>query len=441
MKARFSQIGYCVLVWVSFVAAASAHAATFTGTVTNKTTNKPSAGDSVALVDVQAGMSEVASATTNAAGQYSISAPGMGPYLVSVSHQGATYFIAAPQNGAPGDITVYDVAAKVEGVGIDADMILVEAAGGMLRVRERYLVRNTSLPPRAQFSNNTFEIEIPEGAELDGASATRPGGLGTNTHLVPLPHKGHYTFNVPIQPDQGEKETLFEAQYHISYNGKYAFSLRPQMAADSVVVYAAKGINFAAAPEVNFRSTQEDPRVETHVTKSIHPGQTVSFTISGEGQMQEDSQRTAMDQQTGDTGAASGKPGGGIGNPIGTPDPLTSYKWWILATFALLLTTAAILLLRRRTESIEGATQIANHVPVELDAIKPPSRSIPVSQPVKAVNSSSHTLLLNSLKEELFAIETEKLSGSLSLSEYAEVKVGLEAVLKRTLKSVSRRDQ
>jgi hypothetical protein len=36
--------------------------------------------------------------------------------LVRVTHQGAGYFIAAPQGGAPGDIPVYDVAAKVQGV-------------------------------------------------------------------------------------------------------------------------------------------------------------------------------------------------------------------------------------------------------------------------------------------------------------------------------------
>jgi hypothetical protein len=38
------------------------------------------------------------------------------------------------------------------------------------------------------------------------------------------------------------------------------------------------------------------------------------------------------------------------------------------------------------------------------------------------------------LKDELFAIESEKLAGTLSQSEYAEVKAGLEAVLKRALK-------
>ena len=97
-------------------AGALAQAATVTGTVTNKTTGKPAVGDTVVLVDPQAGMSEVAHTTTDARGHYSLNKPGSGPYLIRVTHQGAGYFIAAPQGGAPGDIPVYDVAAKVQGV-------------------------------------------------------------------------------------------------------------------------------------------------------------------------------------------------------------------------------------------------------------------------------------------------------------------------------------
>ena len=118
---------------------------------------------------------------------------------------------------------MYDVSPKVDGVAIDADMLLCEGSAGELRISERYLVRNTSNPPKAQFSDKTFEIALPADAQLDGASATGPAGLGTTTRLVPLSPKGHYSFNVPIQPDKGQKETQFEVQYHISYTGKYTF--------------------------------------------------------------------------------------------------------------------------------------------------------------------------------------------------------------------------
>jgi hypothetical protein len=434
-KLRVFPVGFALAI---IMAGTILQAATITGTVTNKTYGKPSAGDSVVLVDVQAGMSEAANATTDSKGHYSLESPGGGAYLIRVNHQGGTYFIAAPQGGGSGDVNVYDVAAKVGGVGIDADMLLVEAAGGMLRVQQRFLVRNTSLPPKAQYSSNTFEIELPSDSELDSASATRPGGLATNTRLVPLGQKGHYTFNIPIQPNQGEKETMFEVQYHIPYSGKYTFSPRVLMPADNLVVYAAKGIDFSGASGATFQSTQEDPRVQTFVAKGIHPGQAISFAVSGEGQMPRDAQGAGMGQGSGagmgDSGSEAGnRPGGGIGVPIGSPDPLTKYKWWILAVLTLMLVSAAAFMLRKRSEDLSATAASVHDGGVEVKAkpaIPRAATSAPVLAPATPVGSAA---LLSILKDELFAIESERLSGTLSASEYAEIKIGLEAVLKRAL--------
>src|SRR5579863_6875406 len=93
-------------VLCSLLPAVVAQAATITGTVTDKTTNKPAGGDKVELVDVQAGMSVAATATTDGSGHYSLNKPGAGPYLVRVTHQGGSYFIAAPDGNTPGDIPV-----------------------------------------------------------------------------------------------------------------------------------------------------------------------------------------------------------------------------------------------------------------------------------------------------------------------------------------------
>jgi hypothetical protein len=58
--------------------------------------------------------------------------------------------------------------------------------------------------------------------------------------------------------------------------------------------------------------------------------------------------------------------------------------------------------------------------------------------PVYAASATSpaakNSALLNALKEELFALESEKLSGTLSPAEYSESKAALEIVLKRALK-------
>lgn len=420
-------IGTAAVVALSTIA----HASAVSGTVTNKTTNKPSAGDKVVLVDVSAGMADAATAVTDASGQYTLQTPGPGAFLIRVDHQGGTYFIAAPQGNTPADVTVYDVSPKVDGVGIDADMMLIEATGSTLNVRERYLVRNSSLPPRTQFSQNGFEIALPEGAVLEEASATRPGGLGTRTHLAPLPQKGHYAFNVPIQPDQGEKETLFEVQYRFAYDGKHAFAIRPMMSADNFVVYSAKGIEFSPRGGAAFRATQEDPRVETHVVKGVHPGDEISFNVSGQGQMPQDPSGPPM-QMAGS--AAMGKPGGGIGAPIASPDPLTGSKTWLLAALAIVLGGLAFVVVRRRsamvTATANGTSGPAAESFAEVDPL--PVRQARTPAPARSV--AGQNVLIESLKEELFALEQDKVSGTITASEYSDAKAGLEAMLKRVLK-------
>jgi hypothetical protein len=47
--------------------------------------------------------------------------------------------------------------------------------------------------------------------------------------------------------------------------------------------------------------------------------------------------------------------------------------------------------------------------------------------------AAKHGQLLNALKEEIFALESEKINGTVSEDEYAKVKAALETVLKRAL--------
>jgi hypothetical protein len=105
-----------------------------------------------------------------------------------------------------------------------------------------------------------------------------------------------------------------------------------------------------------------------------------------------------------------------LGNPIDTPDPLAKYKYWILGGLALVLAAAAAFLLRKP----------AGAVPVQ--AGEPQTAAFAVSH-----SQTKSQLLLEALKEELFAIESEKIAGKLSTEEYAEVKSALEIVLRRAL--------
>lgn len=413
------------------LAAAWAQAATLSGTVTNKTTGKPAAGDTVVLVDVQAGMGEVAKTTTNAQGRYTLSEPGSGPYLIRVTHQGAGYFIAAPQGSGPGDISVYDVSAKVDGVFIEAEVFEIETdAAGQLHVNERYFVHNTSNPPQTAWSRKSFILYLPPEATVGGVAAQRPTGLPTTVKLDPAGPKGQYSFDFPIEPDQGEKDTLFQIEYTVPYDGgKFTFHPQVSLPAQSVGVLLPKSMTFTAGSGSVFQPIQQDPNIQTLVAKNLTPGKTLEFTISGSGAMPRENQGGQADN----SGATpnNGQPGGGIGAPINTPDPLSKYKWWILGGLALLLAAAAAFLLRKPAGAPAAAT--APHVPVT--APTPGFNASTYTTPAAAAApAGTNTALLAALKEELFALESDKLAGKITAEEYAEVKPALEIVLKRALK-------
>jgi len=59
---------------------------------------------------------------------------------------------------------------------------------------------------------------------------------------------------------------------------------------------------------------------------------------------------------------------------------------------------------------------------------------VPAAYSAPTTPASKNAALLNALKEELFSLESDKIAGTLTPSEYAEQKAALETVLKRALK-------
>jgi len=305
-------------------------------------------------------------------------------------------------------------------------------------VTERYFVHNTSSPPTTQWSAHSFDVILPSDAVVNGVGAQRPNGLPTSVKMEPNGPKGHYSFNFPIQPDDGEKDTLFQLSYNLPLSGgKYTFKAQVTMPADNLAVIVPKSMTFTAGSGTAFKSVPEDPGVQTFVAKNAVPGKAIEFTLSGEGSIPREQQGAATSQQPagmgaqdasggaadGNAPAAGGQPGGGIGNPIGTPDPLSKYKWWIMGGLALLLVAGAAFLLRKPA-GMPGA------------AFDSGAGNYPVFGSPAAKNAS----LLNVLKEELFALESEKISGTIAPADYAEVKAALETVLRRALKRTGNRE-
>ncbi|HUQ50560.1 MAG TPA: hypothetical protein VM056_07610, partial [Terriglobales bacterium] len=190
--------------------------ADLTGTVTNQTTGKPSAGDDVVLLKLVQSMEEVGRAKTDSQGRFTLRlADESAPHLVRVNHRNVNYFRAAPPGTTSVEVNVFDAAENVEGIKQTVDIMRIEADATNLRVVQLFALTNESKPPRTLMSMKSFEMVLPEGAKLEQSLAAGPGGMPVTTAPVPTGEKDRYAFLFPIRPG----ETRFQVAYSLPYNG------------------------------------------------------------------------------------------------------------------------------------------------------------------------------------------------------------------------------
>lgn len=399
-----------------------ASAETLTGTLKNGTSGKPAAGDEVVLIKLGQGMEEAARTKADSGGHFSFNLPDAGPHLIRAIHQDVTYHRMAPPGTTSVELEVYDVAKKVEGVSVTADVMRFQAESSQLQGIRLFAVNNSSQPPRTQMSDQNFEFYLPEGAQVDQGMAMTSGGQPINSAPVPEKEKNRYKFAFPLRPG----ETQFQVVFHLPYSGELNVDPKPLYAAQHFVVMAPKTMKFTAAPGASFQS-MKDPRQSdavVQVASNTEAGQMLAFKISGTGALGEagdDSQGKPTPVEGGPAaGGRDSRPGGGLGPPIDAPDPLERYRWYILGGFAVVLAAGAIYITSRsRTASIPdfGATDI----------------QLPET-PAKLPASDRSGMLLEALKDELFQLEVEHKQGGISQQEYEKARAALDQTLERALK-------
>ena len=92
-------------------------------------------------------------------------------------------------------------------------------------------------------------------------------------------------------------------------------------------------------------------------------------------------------------------------------DPWTKYRWWIIGALGLTLVTAAGILLRVPA----GGTAAG------------------VARDVSGTSAGSQQNVLDILRNEMFAAETDRLRGRLDEAQYAQLKNAYDLILKRAL--------
>lgn len=421
-------------------------AQTLTGTVKNSTTGKPAAGDDVVLLALGQGMEEAGRTTADAKGHFSFDlADTQSPHLVRAIHQGVTYHRMAPPGTTSVEVEVFDVAKKVDGIEVVADIMRVQAEQGSLEIVRIFGVDNTSKPPRTEMNDRDLEFYVPEGAQIVEASATTEGGNPLKTAPVQEREKTRYAFLFPLRPGT----TKFEVAYQMPYTGSANVDPKSIYPLRHFVAVLPKAMQFTTTPTAGFQSIADpnQPDANMQVASNTKVGQALAFKISGEGTFAPSPENGGAPGDTGPTQSAPGsapsaqnesRPGGGLGPPIDAPDPLQKYRWYILGGIALALIVGGVFIATRQQAAARALRSKSPRVrelqeaegDFESEDAEIPATRDPRPQPARTTTS----MLLEGLKEELFELEVERRQGHISQPEYEKAKAALDHTLDRALK-------
>lgn len=387
----------------------AAPADTIRGAVRNGTTNKPSAGDSIVLKKIAAGMQEVAKTKSNAKGEFSFTVPsGRQPYLLWVEHQQVTYTKVAMPGSGPVDVQVFDASAAVKNVSMPEHLMVMQTSpgGDSLSVDALFTLENTSSPPVTRNGQHTFDIYLPEGAKIEEATAQTQGNMALKTSLVPGDEKNKYFFGYPLRPGK----TQFHLRYSVPYSGKLSLNPRVTLPTDKMMVVVPASINFSPE-DASIYSPTADPQIPKTVTlfvaKSVTPNSKVAFQIQGTGELP----REQAGGSDGAQGQAQNRPGGGLGVPNQQPDPLHSGQWLFLGVLTVFLAAGAVYVYTAKPQAVAVS-----------------------SKSKKNGKGRSSSLLLDAMKEELFQLESDRLEGKITPQEYETSKAALDKTLQRAVK-------
>ena len=396
---------------------ATGFAAQITGTVTNGTSNKPSAGDQVVLLSLSGAMEEVGHTKTDAQGHYRLNSPGQGQSLVRVDHQGVRYFRTVPQDTKVVNVTVYDAARTVDHFIVDGHIFRFRTIPqNQLEVAETFVVRNQSSPPRTQMGNRSFDFDLPEGAKIEEGVAQGPGGMPTSSMPVPADQKNRYGFMFPIRPGQ----TRLQVTYKVPYAGIREFKVTPDSAVAELGIMVPKSMQFKS-DDPSFAPANEVSGMAVFMAENVPPGKDLKFAVSGEGAIPDANKNSGA--------AAQSQPAGNPGGTTEAPDASGNSRWFIVAIFVVILVGAGYWLFRVQRRQVGAATLARTP---KSDDSEPTRAGSPSASNAKHTAASSRSVV-DAIKEELFQLESDRLQGKVSQQDYETTKAGLEIMMRRHL--------
>ena len=404
----------CIVALLLLISVAAAQAGTVTGVVHNGTnSNKIAPGVDVLLIQLQGGMSVVASTKTDADGRFHFDNPGIGqgPMLIRAVYRGVFFHQPLTPGTSNVDVTVYEPTNNPAAIQVPLRLLVFQPNGDKLMVGEEFSVQNNSSPPAAYFKQDgNFEFTIPQGAELDQVSTFGPSGMPVRQGTIDK-GKGRYAISYAFQPGQNG----VRISYIVPYTGNQA-QIRESSTYDAqrVLLVIPPTMQVASA---GFNAAGTEQGYNVFSKESMKAGNGFDVTVSGTAPPPaENSASSASDQVNGRDSAPE--------TTLETaPARLDDEKWILLGGLAAIFAVGVGLLLRKPVPEVATATTPAPPaVPkgrkAQRAAQAKAAQAVPAPPPVERVKQEVNSNL-DSLKDTLLRLELRRQAGTITDAEYA----------------------
>ena len=393
---------------------------TITGVARNQTLGLPAAGDEVILLRPDQGMQEEARTKTDSQGTFTFNVNSPDKlHLVRLVHRGVNYDQRASVGG-PVSVDVFEAAAKVQGITGSIEIVRIGTNGNSLHVSDMIEIRNNSAPPLTQAGKYTFDVYLPAHAKIDSVLAAGSDKVATMISAVPVPGEpDHYAVNFSLRPGT----TKFSFNYDLPYRGHATFHPRCVVPLQQLAVMIPPTMKFTSRSAAFETLATGNNSYQVEAANQLQAGEGPEFEISGAGvlpplqsptQSQSKSRDVALpapalsrstDSAMQVQRATTGDPRSPSSSSASSPQS----RWFLLGAASILLTGALVFFLWYRQK-----------------------RSL-LSTMSPALNHRSSDSLIESLKDEMFLLEIDRLQSTVSMEEYVSAKRALETILTRCL--------
>lgn len=397
------------------LASAAAQAGTVSGVVHNGTnSNKTAPGVDVLLIQLQGGMSVVASTKTDADGRFHFDNPGIGqgPMLIRAVYRGVFFHQPLTPGTSNVDVTVYEPTTNPAAIQVPLRLLVFQPNGDKLMVGEEFSIQNNSNPPAAYFKQDgNFEFTIPQGAEIDQVSTFGPSGMPVRQGTIDK-GKGRYAISYAFQPGQNG----VRISYIVPYTGDHA-QIRESSTYDAqrVLLVIPPTMQVASA---GFNAAGTEQGYNVFSKESMKAGTGFDVTVSG----------TAPPPAEASASSSPDQANGHDSSPDTTietaPARIGDEKWILLGGLAAIFAVGVGLLLRKPIQEVANApapppapkgrrAQRAAQAAQAKAAATAPAPP-PVERVTQEVNSN-----LDSLKDTLLRLELRRQAGTITDADYA----------------------